>query len=206
MGFASGKHAKFISDRSGFAFPYSERVREWNGAIVHISEFEAKHPQLEPTRDLSDDIALRDARSDRTEPGSERILTQDPFTSGSSGSAVITLKEVGHGRVSGDKVRFRKVTGFDGFSSSTLEKSSGYSITVTDADTYTFTASSGTATTGGQRGGGKNATVGSELAGVAATISAVFTLTVSASVVTSTTTFDSSSITLDSSTKTFDEG
>ena len=188
MGFATGKHAKFISDRSGFAFPYSERVREWNGAIVHISEFEAKHPQLEPARDLSDGIALKDARSDRTEPDSERILPQDPFTSGSSGSAVITLREVGHGRVSGDIVRFKKVRGFDGFSSSTLEKSSGYSITVTDADNYTFTASSGTATTGGQRGGGENATVGAETAGSLATR------------------FDSSSITLDSSTKTFDEG
>lgn len=68
MGFATGKHAKFISDRSGFAFPYSERVREWNGAIVHISEFEAKHPQLDPARDLSDNIALKDARTDRVEP------------------------------------------------------------------------------------------------------------------------------------------
>jgi len=64
MGFASGKHAKFISDRSGMAFPYKERVREWNGSIVHISEFEAKHPQLEPSIDLSDDIALKDARPD----------------------------------------------------------------------------------------------------------------------------------------------
>jgi hypothetical protein len=41
-----------------------------------------------------------------------------------------------------------------------LADSSGYSITVSDADTYTFTASSGTATTGNQRGGGENATAG----------------------------------------------
>ena len=45
---SSGKYAKFISDRSGQEFPYSEMVIEWNGARVHISEFERKHPQLEP--------------------------------------------------------------------------------------------------------------------------------------------------------------
>ena len=70
------------------------------------------------------------------------------------------MREVSHGRTSGNTVRFRKVNGFDGFTSSVLENSSGYSITVTDSDTYTFTASSGTATTGGQRGGGENATAG----------------------------------------------
>ena len=41
---ASGKYAKFISDRSGQEFPYKEMVREWNGSFVHVSEFEAKHP------------------------------------------------------------------------------------------------------------------------------------------------------------------
>ena len=47
MPFARGKYAKAISDRSGMEFPYSEMVREWNGMLVHQSEFEAKHPQLE---------------------------------------------------------------------------------------------------------------------------------------------------------------
>jgi hypothetical protein len=45
-GYASGKHAYAISDRSGLRFPYSEMVREWNGSLVHYSEFEAKQPQL----------------------------------------------------------------------------------------------------------------------------------------------------------------
>ena len=40
---SSGKYAKFISDRSGQEFPYSEMVIEWNGARVHTSEFEKKH-------------------------------------------------------------------------------------------------------------------------------------------------------------------
>ena len=45
--FASGKKAKAISDRSGMAFPYNEMLKEWNGSFVHMSEFEAKHPQIE---------------------------------------------------------------------------------------------------------------------------------------------------------------
>jgi hypothetical protein len=48
--YATGKFAQRISDRSGMAFPYNEMVREWNGSTVHISEFEAKHPQLDPRR------------------------------------------------------------------------------------------------------------------------------------------------------------
>lgn len=68
MAFASGKYAKFISDRSGMAFPYSERIKEWNGAVVHISEYEPKHPQLDPVRHVADPQALRQARPDRQEP------------------------------------------------------------------------------------------------------------------------------------------
>ena len=41
-----GKYAQAISDRSGMAFPYNEMVKEWNGSLVHVSEFEAKQPQL----------------------------------------------------------------------------------------------------------------------------------------------------------------
>ena len=51
---AKGKYAKAISDRSGMEFPYQEMVREWNGSLVHVSEFEAKQPQLEPTRFTGD--------------------------------------------------------------------------------------------------------------------------------------------------------
>tara|TARA_R100001509_G_scaffold1573_1_gene1453 strand:+ start:198 stop:566 length:369 start_codon:yes stop_codon:yes gene_type:complete len=60
--FAKGKNSQAISDRSGQAFPYSEMVKEWNGSIVHISEFEAKHPQLTPKVYGADPQALLDAR------------------------------------------------------------------------------------------------------------------------------------------------
>ena len=60
--YASGKFAKRISDRSGMAFPYNEMVKEWNGSTVHISEFEAKHPQLEPLPIVTDPQSLKNGR------------------------------------------------------------------------------------------------------------------------------------------------
>ena len=57
-GYASGKNALAISDRSGMQFPYSEMVREWNGSLVHISEFESKQPQISPKPVGSDPIAV----------------------------------------------------------------------------------------------------------------------------------------------------
>ena len=62
MAFARGKRSLAISDRSGQAFPYTEMVKEWNGSLVHISEFEAKHPQLDPPHTKADAIALRNPR------------------------------------------------------------------------------------------------------------------------------------------------
>jgi|TARA_R100001510_G_C7621260_1_gene182120 hypothetical protein len=64
MAYAKGKHAYFISDRSGMRFPYSERIKEWTGLIVHKSEFEEKHPQLEPSNNVSDATALKEPRPD----------------------------------------------------------------------------------------------------------------------------------------------
>ena len=61
--FASGKFAKRVSDRSGMAFPYNEMVQEWTGAWVHYSEFEPKHPQLEPRPIVQDPQSLEYARS-----------------------------------------------------------------------------------------------------------------------------------------------
>jgi len=83
MAHASGKYAKAISDRSGMEFPYKEMVKEWNGSFVHRSEFEAKHPQLEPRKHKPDAQALQDARtpkklnpSEQLENGSVNVLLQ----------------------------------------------------------------------------------------------------------------------------------
>ena len=68
MAHAAGKYAKAISDRSGMEFPYKEMVKEWNGSLVHKSEFEAKHPQQESQRHAADAQSLQDARPARVEP------------------------------------------------------------------------------------------------------------------------------------------
>tara|TARA_R100000655_G_scaffold3335_1_gene11861 strand:+ start:2286 stop:2687 length:402 start_codon:yes stop_codon:yes gene_type:complete len=60
--YASGKFAKRISDRSGLAFPYNEMVKEWNGSTVHTSEFEPKHPQLDPRYHPNDPQSLQNAK------------------------------------------------------------------------------------------------------------------------------------------------
>tara|TARA_R100000084_G_scaffold108546_1_gene71482 strand:- start:804 stop:1310 length:507 start_codon:yes stop_codon:yes gene_type:complete len=159
--FASGKDAYGTSDRSGFRYRLVEMVTEWNGSKVGRDEYEAKHPQLEPISVGPDPQAIHDPRPDqRTEVAVARLLSANPFLSGSASSAVITVIEPSHGRTTGDTVRFRKVEAFDGFTEAALENASGYTITVTDSNLYTFSASSGTATTGGLRGGGENATVG----------------------------------------------
>ena len=44
--YASGKRALAISDRSAMAFPYTEMVREWNGSLVHTSEYGNCIPDL----------------------------------------------------------------------------------------------------------------------------------------------------------------
>ena len=68
MAHAAGKYARSISDRSGLEFPYNEMVKEWNGSMVHKSEFEAKHPQLERQKHKPDAQSLQDARPGRVEP------------------------------------------------------------------------------------------------------------------------------------------
>ena len=104
-GFARGKHAKAISDRSGMEFPYREMVKEWNGSLVHISEYESKHPQLEPRAYAGDPQGLKDSRVDRTEPEGLILLEPDSFQTMASGSGIINVSEKGHGRSTGDTVR-----------------------------------------------------------------------------------------------------
>jgi len=158
--YASNKHAMGISDRSGAAYRLKDMRKEWTGMLVGKDEWEAKQPQLTVLKIPADPQALKDPRPDRTEPAVEVLLTEDAFLSSASGSAVLTVIEPGHGRSTGDVVRFRSVEPFDGFASSVIERASGYSITKTSSDRYTFTASSGTATTGSVRGGGSSSSAG----------------------------------------------
>jgi len=189
--YASGKYAYGISDRSGFRYRLADMITEWNGLKVGPDEYEPKHPQLEPISPGSDPQALFEPRPDTsTEVAGQRLLIMNPFQSGALGSNVITVYEPSHGRSTSDVVIFRKVEAFDGFPETSLEKATGYTITVIDVNSYTITITGGeTATIGNARGGGNNATVGP---GTASSTTA--------------STFDATNVTLDSATKTFDEG
>ena len=139
---AVGKHAKFISDRSGLEFPYTEMMIEWNGSRVHTSEYESKHPQLEPKRFMAEPQGLKNSRPARIEPAVARLLGPNPFAI-TSGSTTITVTDLNHGRSSNDTVRFRNVEGSPGGVASTAYTASvGFSITVTTTDKYTFTLGS----------------------------------------------------------------
>ena len=185
--YATGKHAKAISDRSGVEFPYREMVREWNGSFVHVSEFEPKQPRLEPKPISADGIALRNVRTDRTEPATTVRITDDGFETYEAGSRIINVFSPGHGLVSGTTYRFRgpptisagssftyaNPQNFDGITGANIAKSAGYAITTglykndavvtTDYATsnyFHFTVDTDTATIGNVKGGGYGCSVG----------------------------------------------
>jgi len=112
---SSGKYAQFISDRSGLAFPYSEMVIEWNGARVHVSEFEPKHPQLEPKPHAADPQGLLNARPARTEFATENFLPDNAFQLNTVAPFLVPTQEAlrinapNSGLVNGDHVRFRNI-------------------------------------------------------------------------------------------------
>ena len=177
---ARGKYAKAISDRSGMEFPYHEMMREWNGSLVHRSEFEAKHPQLEIRAKHGEEQGLMNARPDRTENEVIAILGPNPFETIAASSGIINVSEFAHGRSTSDTVRFRGTLStsatfnnpknFDGIAGSNVAKSAGYSITVGKRDSsgtitqtdnfYHFTVDTNTATSGGVSGGGENCSAG----------------------------------------------
>ena len=111
--FSQGKYALAISDRSGMAFPYNEMVKEWNGALVHISEYEPKQPQLQPKPTNADPQALQRARPARTEFPTEDFLPNNPFQLSSTylvpTQTALSVNAANSDLVNGDHVRFRNV-------------------------------------------------------------------------------------------------
>ena len=106
--YALGKRSLAISDRSGMAFPYTEMVREWNGSLVHTSEYEPKQPQLEPKPVGSDAQALFNPRPQPASKTSLILLGNNPFTSVIySGTTYVNVFSEDHQRKAGDIVRFR---------------------------------------------------------------------------------------------------
>ena len=88
---ATGKTSQAISDRSGMAFPYNEMVKEWNGSLVHYSEFEPKHPQIRRRRTVADAIALQNTRPQRFQQPTNRDGVQADSGGASVGVANLTL-------------------------------------------------------------------------------------------------------------------
>ena len=113
--FSQGKYALAISDRSGMAFPYNEMVTEWNGAFVHMSEYEPKQPQLQPKPTNADPQALQRARPARIEFPTEDFLPNDPFILNTEApflvptQTALNVNAPNSGLVNGDHVRFRNV-------------------------------------------------------------------------------------------------
>lgn len=60
MPYVEGDHY-FISDRSGLRFRVSEMRKEWNGSVVHVSEWDPRHPQ-DFVRGLADKQSVPNAR------------------------------------------------------------------------------------------------------------------------------------------------
>ena len=106
--FARGKESLAISDRSGMRFPYTEMVREWNGSLVHYSEYEAKQPQLQPKPVGSDPQALQNPRVQAEATAQLILLENNPFeVINYSGTTYVNVYSVDHQRAAGSKVRLR---------------------------------------------------------------------------------------------------
>lgn len=102
---SGGKYAIAISDRSGLQFPYTEMVKEWTGAWVHTSEYEAKAPQLMPHEHSPDPQSLLRPRPARVAPDTTRLLPVDPFYFTAS-STTVKVHAPGHGFTTSDTVMF----------------------------------------------------------------------------------------------------
>ena len=150
--FARGKQALAISDRSGMRFPYTEMVREWNGSLVHYSEYEPKQPQLEPKPVGNDPQALQNPRVEEEATSQLILLNNNPFeVVNYSGTTYVNVYSVNHQRTAGSKVRLRgpaQVTSAGSGGADTLNLQSFAPINdivgVTDIDSATgFTISLG---------------------------------------------------------------
>jgi hypothetical protein len=139
MAYASGSKAWGISDRSGRRYRLKDMRKEWTGALVGPDEYEPKQPQLFPPKAYPDPQALRNPRPEQVETKSKVLLQMNPFLVGLVDSNVLTVVEPGHGRTTGDRVRFSKAQSFQDFNQATLNRNEGYQITVTTADEYTIT-------------------------------------------------------------------
>ena len=82
-------------------------VKEWTGAWVHTSEYEAKAPQLMPHEHSPDPQSLLRPRPARIAFPVPNLLPENAFTT--TVSTTVTVREPLHKRSTDDYVRFREV-------------------------------------------------------------------------------------------------
>ena len=77
--YATGKKSLAISDISGLRVKYTELRTTWDGLRVSPEDYEPKHPQLTPRKNVVDATALFNARPDNDPENIEVFIgfTQD---------------------------------------------------------------------------------------------------------------------------------
>ena len=100
--FAKGRKSKAISDISGFEVPYAKLKTTYDNLRVEPQEFDPKHPQLTPAKNVIDATALFNPRPDN-DPENVTIsfgFTQNIFASKIEKSQN-SVGIPGHGRIGG---------------------------------------------------------------------------------------------------------
>jgi len=143
--YSTGRNALAISDRSGMAFPYREMVTEWNGARVHFTEFEPKHPQLISRVHSGDRVSLRHARPDRVEPPVPILLTDNALQAGPTDSEIVTVTLPGHGfkvssvvRIAGAVSFFPTYPQVSHLEDDDINIAAGHTVTAVTSNTFDF--------------------------------------------------------------------
>tara|TARA_Y100001938_G_scaffold141069_1_gene210286 strand:+ start:1647 stop:2666 length:1020 start_codon:yes stop_codon:yes gene_type:complete len=140
--YATGKKSKAISDRSGFKVKYTDLMTTWDGLRVEKEEYEPKHPQLNPAKNVTDATALLDPRPDNTPENVKFYIgyNYDPFLNDPRQRPPIGVAGKGAvGQVEARLVMAAQVTGVAG----TGAVGTGYSLAINQSITQTGIAAVG---------------------------------------------------------------
>ena len=113
---ATGKKSCAISDRSGFRVRYTQLKTTWDNLRVEPEEWEPKHPQLRPPRNVIDAVALFDPRPDNDPENVSFFVgfNYDPFLDRIDRPAVGIIGNGFTGTITLDISKDAEVTGLAG--------------------------------------------------------------------------------------------
>ena len=161
--FATGKRSKAISDRSGFKVAYTQLKTTWDNLRVEPEEWEPKHPQLTPAKNVTDPVALINPRPDNDPDPVTIFLTYNWFNTNTTSMQannynrpldIFAVGNVGHISFEVDNTSITGVagtgaTGTESFESSIDEAGvAGTGAIGTSVQTMEVSGVSGTAGTG----------------------------------------------------------